>query len=282
MYDMTVPPASRPAALRPGGFCQQDSTIAKQRGVMATLQAGLETTRKVSHNLMQQAGQWKGLIKKLDRALIRARKEAKDADTLRIEAEKKLEEAYRAHRPEADAFLHSQYLLSNKVPPRHSSPEPILVTGNQPVDLRLRILRPITCLRRENGLREHGHSRCLRLDQEVERQLATRTVKKLELELATERQHSEQLEIRSVMAANRKLDAEEIADELHDKVAAALASKPLSVSAGFPFSHPFTSKITSNACRRRQRQRGAPAAFFIVDGTPPPRAIWRFVAGQQA
>ena len=47
------------------------------------------------------------------------------------------------------------------------------------------------------------------VEQEVERELATREIKKLEGELLKERHHSEQMELASIAAANGRRDAEE-------------------------------------------------------------------------
>ena len=55
-------------------------------------------------------------------------------------------------------------------------------------------------------------------EQEVERELATRDIKRLEGELLKEKHHSEQMELAAIAAANSRRDAEEDAAEAYGKV----------------------------------------------------------------
>ena len=99
-----------------GCGCQhQESTIQRQNRLLQKLQKTLQTKDKVSAGLMKQTVEWKGIIRKLDNALIKAKKDVANAKVAQLDAETKLEQYRNTYRPQAAAFLHSQYLLSNKV-----------------------------------------------------------------------------------------------------------------------------------------------------------------------
>ena len=99
-----------------GCRCQhQESAMQRQTRMLQKLQATLQTKDKVSAGLMKQTVEWKGIIRKLDNALIKAKKDVEHAKVAQLDAETKLEQYRNTYRPQAAAYLHSQYLLSNKV-----------------------------------------------------------------------------------------------------------------------------------------------------------------------
>ena len=68
--------------------------------------------------------------------------------------------------------------------------------------------------------------------QEIERQQAMSTVRKLEAELAHEREYSGKMDVVSQLATNSKMDAEEWAESLNSKVACLMSRNMLSLCLG--------------------------------------------------
>ena len=87
----------------------------RQNRMLKSLQNTVQAKNKVSEGLVTQAAQWKGIIRKLNSALIDAKKDVAEAKKAQLDAELQTELCRNTYRPQAAAFLHSQYLLSNKV-----------------------------------------------------------------------------------------------------------------------------------------------------------------------